>query len=70
MPLLLIKKLLCLLVPGAYALHQDFWNWNKTDPLLFGFLPNTPGELAGAFFSPNGSTLFVNIQTPGVTVAV
>ena len=28
------------------------------------------GELAGAVFSPDGSTLFVNIQTPGVTVAI
>lgn len=28
------------------------------------------GELAGAVFSPDGSTLFVNIQGPGVTVAI
>jgi len=28
------------------------------------------GELAGAVFSPDGSTLFVNIQTTGVTVAI
>jgi len=28
------------------------------------------GELAGACFSPDGSTLFVNIQTPGLTVAI
>jgi secreted PhoX family phosphatase len=27
-------------------------------------------ELAGACFSPDGSTMFVNIQTPGVTLAV
>jgi hypothetical protein len=27
-------------------------------------------ELAGACFSPDGSTLFVNIQTPGLTVAI
>ena len=27
-------------------------------------------ELAGACFSPDGSTLFVNIQTPGTTVAI
>ena len=20
-------------------LHQDFWNWDKVDPRLFGFLP-------------------------------
>lgn len=27
-------------------------------------------ELAGASFSPDGSTLFVNIQTPGLTLAI
>jgi hypothetical protein len=31
--------LLTLLVLGVYALHQDFWNWNKAEPLVFGFLP-------------------------------
>ena len=27
-------------------------------------------EFAGATFSPDGTTLFVNIQNPGVTVAI
>ena len=27
-------------------------------------------EWAGATFSPDGKTLFVNIQTPGVTFAI
>ncbi len=33
------KVLLCLLIIGVYVLHQDFWNWRKADPLIFGFLP-------------------------------
>jgi len=32
------KFLLTLLVLAVYLLHQDFWNWKKTD-LVFGFLP-------------------------------
>ncbi len=31
--------LLTLLVAGVYLLHQDFWNWKKAEPLVFGFLP-------------------------------
>jgi hypothetical protein len=31
--------LLSLLVLAVYVLHQDFWNWKKTHPLVFGFLP-------------------------------
>ena len=31
--------LLFLLVCGVYLLHQDFWNWKKAGPLIFGFLP-------------------------------
>ncbi len=30
---------LTLLIAVVYALHQDFWNWNKAEPLLFGFMP-------------------------------
>jgi len=30
---------LTLLVIILYLLHQDFWNWNKAEPLLFGFMP-------------------------------
>ena len=33
------KLLLLLLILAVYAAHQDFWNWSKTDPLVFGFLP-------------------------------
>ena len=31
--------LLTLLVLVVYILHQDFWNWKKVEPLVFGFLP-------------------------------
>ncbi len=31
--------LLTALVAAIYVLHQDFWNWKKADPFLFGFLP-------------------------------
>ena len=30
---------LTLLILAVYVLHQDFWNWNKSEPLVFGFLP-------------------------------
>jgi len=23
----------------VYILHQDFWNWKKAEPLVFGFMP-------------------------------
>jgi hypothetical protein len=25
------------LIIGVYLLHQDFWNWKKAEPLVFGF---------------------------------
>lgn len=33
------KYLLGLLLVAVYVLHQDFWNWHKTDPLILGFVP-------------------------------
>jgi len=33
------KLLLSLMVLAVFLLHQDFWNWNRTEPLMFGFLP-------------------------------
>ncbi|HXP61812.1 MAG TPA: hypothetical protein VN829_15060 [Dongiaceae bacterium] len=36
---LLKPLLLTLLVVAVYLLHQDFWNWKKATPLIFGFLP-------------------------------
>jgi secreted PhoX family phosphatase len=32
--------------------------------------PYSNSELAGVCFSPNGQTLFVNIQYPGMTLAI
>lgn len=31
--------LLTAMVAAIYVLHQDFWNWNRAEPLIFGFLP-------------------------------
>jgi uncharacterized protein len=36
----------------------------------YQFARTTLGEFAGACFSPDGSTLFVNIMAPGVTLAI
>jgi len=30
---------LAVMVITIYLLHQDFWNWRKADPLVFGYLP-------------------------------
>jgi secreted PhoX family phosphatase len=37
---------------------------------VFGANVEADRELAGACFSPDGSTLFVNVQTPGYTLAI
>jgi hypothetical protein len=31
--------LITVLILLIYLIHQDFWNWKKTEPLVFGFLP-------------------------------
>jgi hypothetical protein len=41
------KVLLILMVSAVYALHQDFWNWNKVKPLVMGFLPQGLAYHAG-----------------------
>lgn len=30
---------LALWVGALYVLHQDFWNWDRSEPFIFGFLP-------------------------------
>lgn len=37
---------------------------------VIGRAPMAGRELAGACFSPDGSTLFVNVQNPGLTIAI
>lgn len=35
-----MKRLtLVFIVVALYILHQDFWNWRETTPIVFGFLP-------------------------------
>jgi hypothetical protein len=31
--------LLTAMVAAIYVLHQDSWNWDRAEPLIFGFLP-------------------------------
>lgn len=33
------RPLLSLMVMAVFLLHQDCWNWQKAEPLVFGFLP-------------------------------
>jgi Protein of unknown function (DUF3311) len=33
------RSLVVLVVFAVYLMHQDFWNWTRVEPLLFGFLP-------------------------------
>ena len=36
----MLKKLsLAVLVFAVFLLHQDCWNWQKSEPLVFDFLP-------------------------------
>jgi hypothetical protein len=34
-----MKWFLLILTVGLIIVHQDFWNWAKTDPRMFGYLP-------------------------------
>lgn len=62
---------------GDLILCEDGGNDNflvgvTPDGQLYQFARNAlqSGEFAGACFSPNGQTLFVNIQSPGITFAI
>ena len=62
---------------GDVVLCED-----KSDARLIGITPNgknyeiaknlgyRTSEFAGSVFSPSGKTLFVNIQSPGLTIAI
>ena len=34
-----MKKVVVLLLILLAILHQDFWLWNRIEPLVFGFIP-------------------------------
>jgi hypothetical protein len=33
------KFLLFVFIVLVYVVHQDFWNWKASEPMVFGFLP-------------------------------
>jgi len=33
------KILITALILAVYVVHQDWWNWRRVVPLVFGFLP-------------------------------
>ena len=59
------KVLLSLLVLAVFLLHQDCWNWKKTEPLVFGFLPVGLAYHAGyAILAVAMMTLLVKFAWP------
>lgn len=68
---------LCVSPRGGLVVCEDgdgtnFVRGLAPDGLLFDFALNlyNESEFAGATYSPNGDTLFVNMQNPGLTLAI
>lgn len=68
---------LCVSPRGGLAICEDgggtqFVRGLTPDGRIFSFAQNVmnDSEFAGSCFSPDGQTLFVNIQTPGLTLAI
>ncbi|MCG9895126.1 MAG: PhoX family protein [Fimbriimonadaceae bacterium] len=68
---------LCVTPRGALAVCEDgggdnFLRGITREGRVFSFAKNNlnKSELAGVCFSPDGNTLFFNLQTPGLTVAI
>jgi secreted PhoX family phosphatase len=62
---------------GDLVLCEDGPGWQNLvgvspagEPYLLAQNVRSPSELAGACFSPDGTTLFVNLQRPGLTAAI
>ena len=34
-----MRRMLLVLIVLVFLAHQDFWNWTRVEPLLFGFFP-------------------------------
>ncbi len=68
---------LCISPRGGLVICEDgavenYVRGLTRDGRIFDFAKNLTGkgEFAGSCFSPDGGTLFVNIQSPGVTLAI
>ncbi len=68
---------ICVSPRGGLVICEDGDGQNKLrgltrDGKIFEFAANemNDSELAGSCFSPDGKTLFVNIQSPGLTLAI
>lgn len=59
-----------ILCEDGYDYDAQYLRGVTPDGAFYTIAGNTRSEFCGACFSPDGKTLFVNIQTPGVTFAI